>query len=307
MLYILQVICSKKSRRLKGLNLNIGLHLGEITTDGGEIYGDGVNIASRLEGLAEGGQILISESVYQNIKNNKAIESTYLGTKELKNIQEPLRIYSIDIPELPDEVVHSNEEGLEEKAEVNSIAVLPFTNMSSDPEQEYFADGLTEEILNSITQIKELKVVGRTSSFQFKGKNIDLRDVGEKLKVRTILEGSIRKQGTRIRVTAQLINVEDGYHIWSERFDRELNDIFEIQDQIAMSVVERLKKDLAFSDRKAIEKRYTNDPEVLNQYLLAKFYYNKRTPDGFDKALKILDDIIGNDSNYAPAYVTMVG
>ena len=147
--------------------------------------------------------------------------------------------------------------------------------------------------------------MGRTSSFQFKGKNIDLRDIGEKLKVSTILEGSIRKQGTRIRVTAQLINVEDGYHIWSERFDGELNDIFEIQDQIAMSVVERLEKDLGSSDRKAIKKRYTKDPEVLNQYLLAKFYYNKRTPDGFEKTLEILEDIVSKDPDYAPAYVTM--
>ena len=158
----------------------------------------------------------------------------------------------------------------------NSIAVLPFVNMSSDPEQEYFSDGMAEEILNSLSHLKDLKVAGRTSSFQFKGKNIDLREVGEKLGVKTVLEGSVRKQGNHIRITAQLIAVEDGFHLWSEKYDRNMDDIFAIQDEIALSITEQLKITLLEKDRKFITKITTQNAEAYELYLKGKFYLSRR-------------------------------
>ena len=186
-----------------------------------------------------------------------------------------------------------------------SVAVLPFVNMSNDPEQEYFSDGLTEEIINILAQVPNLKVVGRTSVFSLKGKSNDLREVGQKLGVSKILEGSVRKSGNLIRITVQLINANDGYHIWSQKFDRELNDIFKIQDEIALTVVNRLKVNLSQVDELNIKKRYTNNPDIVNRYLLAKFYFNKRTQENFDKALAILEKIIKEDVNFVPAYVTI--
>lgn len=186
-----------------------------------------------------------------------------------------------------------------------SVAVLPFVNMSNDPEQEYFSDGLTEEIINILAQVPNLKVVGRTSVFSLKGKINDLREVGQKLGVSKILEGSVRKSGNLIRITVQLINANDGYHIWSEKFDRELDDIFKIQDEIALTVVNRLKVNLTQVDELNIKKRYTNNPDIVNRYLLAKFYFNKRTQENFDKALEILEKIIKEDVNFVPAYVTI--
>ena len=175
-------------------------------------------------------------------------------------------------------VPHPSEENgkFREQKTIKTIAVLPFVNMSNDNEQEYFGDGIAEEIINSLTHLKDLKVAGRTSSFQFKGRNIDLREVGEKLKVRNVLEGSVRKQGNRLRITAQLISVEDGYHLWLERYDREIDDLFAIQDDIALSVTEKLKLTLLQKDRDLITKTHTLNTEAYELYLKARFYIARR-------------------------------
>jgi serine/threonine protein kinase/Tfp pilus assembly protein PilF len=187
-------------------------------------------------------------------------------------------------------------------AKHQSIVVLPFTNMSSDLENEFFADGITEEIINALAQIEDLRVVARTSAFSFKGKHVDLRTVGECLNVTTVLEGSVRKSGNRLRITAQLINVADGYHLWSERYDRELQDIFEVQDEIAKTIADRLKVTLGAGRQKPLVKAGTKNLEAYQLYLKGRFHWNKRTPDGFQKAIEHFQEAIEKDPAYALAY-----
>jgi eukaryotic-like serine/threonine-protein kinase len=183
-----------------------------------------------------------------------------------------------------------------------SIVVLPFTNMSSDPENDFLADGITEEIINALAQIEDLRVVARTSAFSFKGKHVDLRTVGECLNVTTILEGSVRKSGNRLRIMAQLINVADGYHLWSERYDRELQDIFEVQDEIAKTIADRLKVTLGAERQKPLVRAGTKNLEAYQLYLKGRFHWNKRTPDGLKKAIEYFQEAIEKDPTYALAY-----
>jgi serine/threonine-protein kinase len=183
-----------------------------------------------------------------------------------------------------------------------SIAVLPFVNMSNDEEQEYFSDGISEEIINILAQVPTLKVIGRTSSFAFKGKNIDLKVIGEQLKVSYLLEGSVRKAGNILRITAQLIKVEDGFHLYSEKFDRELKDIFDIQDEISEKILEAVKIKLFSSDKETVFKKYTDNVEAYQLYLKGKFYYNKYTREDFLKAIDHFNQAIAVDPNYAIAY-----
>jgi TolB-like protein/Tfp pilus assembly protein PilF len=186
----------------------------------------------------------------------------------------------------------------------DSIAVLPFANMSSDPEQEYFSDGISEEIINVLAQLPNLKVAGRTSSFTFKGKNEDLRTIGEKLGVKTVLEGSVRSSGNRIRITAQLIDVQNGFHLWSEKYDREMKDIFEIQDEISLAIVEELKIKLFEEERIQILKRETQNIKAYNYYLKGRFYWNNnRTKEGIEKTVKYFEQAIETDPDYALAYI----
>ncbi|HKX56548.1 MAG TPA: hypothetical protein VJN01_10610, partial [Xanthomonadales bacterium] len=188
-----------------------------------------------------------------------------------------------------------------DKTNAKSIAVLPFVNMSSDPEQEYFSDGISEEILNALAKVKDLKVAGRTSSFAFKGENQDLRQVGETLGVEHILEGSVRKSGTKVRITAQLIQVDDGFHLWSESYDRELDDVFVIQDEIAQAILEQLKAHLLTSEQTAIVAART-DTEAYDLYLLAKQRMYERSKPTLEAAAEFLDKAIAIDPEYAPAY-----
>ena len=187
-------------------------------------------------------------------------------------------------------------------AEHRSIAVLPFTNMSSDPENEFFADGITEEIINALAQIEDVRVVARTSAFFFKGKQVDLRTVGESLKVTTVLEGSVRKSGNRLRIMAQLVSVSDGYHLWSERYDRELKDIFELQDEIARAIASRLKVTLGANRQGPLVRVATKNLEAYQLYLKGRFHWNKRTPDGMGKAIEYFQQAIAKDPAYALAY-----
>jgi serine/threonine-protein kinase len=184
----------------------------------------------------------------------------------------------------------------------NSIAVLPFANMSADPENEYFCDGLAEELLNALAKIDELKVAARTSAFSFKGRNQNVSEIASTLKVNTVLEGSVRMSGNRIRITAQLINAADGYHLWSERYDREMKDIFDVQDEITVAVVEALKVKLLGEEQGALLKRHTKDPHAHGFYLQGLFYYNRFTPDGFQKAIESFHRAISIDPHYALAY-----
>ena len=188
------------------------------------------------------------------------------------------------------------------KAKHQSIVVLPFANLSSDPENEFLADGITEEIINALAQIEDLRVAARTSAFSFKGKQTDLRTVGERLNVTTVLEGSVRKSGNRLRIMAQLINVADGYHLWSERYDRELQDIFEVQDEIAKTIADRLKVTLGAGRQKPLVKARTKSLEAYQLYLKGRFHWNQRTPEGLRKAIECFREAIEKDPTYALAY-----
>ena len=191
---------------------------------------------------------------------------------------------------------------LEEKT-LPSIAVLPFVNMSADPEQEYFCDGMAEELISALTKIENLHVPARTSAFAFKGEKIDVREIGKKLNVATVLEGSVRKEGNRLRITAQLINVADGYHLWSERFNRELVDIFAIQDEISMEIVDKLKVRLLRGEKEKLVKRYTDNLEAYSLYLKGRYYWNSLTPEGWEKSFECYQKAIEIDPTYALAYV----
>ena len=175
----------------------------------------------------------------------------------------------------------------------NSIAVLPFTNMSSDPEQEFFSDGISEEIINMLAQVPGLKVAGRTSSFSFRGKNMDMREIGEKLNVNHILEGSVRKSGSKIRITAQLVKVSDGYHLYSEKFDRELEDIFDIQDEIALAILNAIKMKLFDAEKRNVLKRYTDNTEAYQLYLQGRFHLNQFSgAEAIEKGIKYYEEAI---------------
>ena len=277
--------------------VKIGLHVGDIITNDGHVFGDGVNVASRVESLGVAGSVLLSDKVNSELKNQPQIKTVSMGTYQFKNVERLVEVFALDhdglvIP-VPDSLKGKTEEKGKEKdapsirpyVPKKSIAVLPFVNMSNDPEQEYFSDGMAEEILNALSHLNDLKVAGRTSSFQFKGKNIDLREVGEKLGVNTVLEGSVRKQNNRLRVTAQLINVEDGFHLWSERYDRDMDDIFAIQDEVALAITEKLKITLLDGERAIITTSHTEDKEAYDFYLKGRFYWNRRGT-GLKKALE---------------------
>ena len=255
-----------------GIPLRIGIHEGEIIVEGVDVFGDGVNVASRLQEYTGKGCISISGAVFRDIKNKPGIIAEFIEETLLKNVDEPVKIYQVYSKN--DEIIKPSQKGSAQKTEA-SIAVLPFMNMSNDPEQEYFCDGISEEIINALTHIESLKVIARTSSFSFKGKNEDMREIGKKLNVETLLEGSVRKAGNRVRITAQLIKAKDGTHFWSERYDRELNDIFAIQDEISQAIVEKLKVQLIDRDKKVLFKGQTENLEAYDNYLKGRYYWNK--------------------------------
>ena len=211
------------------IEFRIGINVGDIIIDEGDIYGDGVNIAARVETLASPGAICLSDSAYQQIKGKLGIEVKDMGEQQLKNIAQPVRVYAVQLDGAPERPALA----LPDKP---SIAVLPFQNMSGDPEQEYFADGVTEDIITELSRFSQLFVIARNSSFVYKNKPIDLRQVGHELGVRYVLEGSIRRSGDRVRITAQLIDAGTGVHRWAERYDRELKDVFVIQEELARTI-----------------------------------------------------------------------
>lgn len=290
-----------------GLQLRIGIHLGEVVFENSDVFGDGVNIASRLQSVAPVGGIYISQAVNENISNKKGIITKYIREENLKHVKEPVHIYEVTIAEGGMDLyanTRQEEKPATGKIHDKSIAVLPFVNMSNDPEQEYFSDGMAEEVLNTLSNLKELKVVGRTSSFQFKGKNTDIRQVGEILKVATVLEGSVRRQGNKLRITAQLINVADGFHLWSERYDMEMTDVFAIQDDISAKIAEKLKVTFFGQGQLKSDKAPTLNMEAYELVLQGRFHVEKFI-EGFEKALVCFNRALELDPNYAEAYAEM--
>jgi TolB-like protein/Tfp pilus assembly protein PilF len=283
------------------VDLRIGIHSGEISIEEETIYGDGVNLASRIESLAVPGSILISEKVFDEIRNQENLAAREIGFFELKNIERPVRVFAIAGHGL----VVPTRDALKGKTRppVNRLAVLPFVNMSSDPDNEYFSDGITEELLNALTRVDGLQVTSRTSVFAFKDKKTDVREIGVQLNVDRILEGSVRKAGNRVRITAQLINAVDGYHIWSETYDRNLTDIFEVQDEISGVIVNKLRENLsAGAQEENLVRAPTRNIEAYTLFLKGLHFHNKITPADARKAIGCFEQAIALEPGYAQAY-----
>ena len=281
--------------------LRIGIHSGDVVYDDEGVYGDGVNIASRIENIAVSGSVLISQKINDELINHSEVSTTFLGTYELKNVRNPVSLYAVR----SEGIIVPTAQQINGKISITdySIAVLPFVNMSTDPDNEYFSDGMTEEILNTLAKVDGLMVTSRTSSFAFKGKNADIREIGKQLGVKTVLEGSVRKAGNKVRVTAQLINTENGYHKWSETYDKSLEDIFLVQDEIASSIKDNLTKSFIIS--KPIEqtvKAPTENIDAYNFYLKGLFFWNKWTPDSVQKAINIYQQAIQLEPAFALPY-----
>src|SRR5215203_4476442 len=281
--------------------LRIGIHTGDVVMEDESIFGDGVNLASRIESMAVPGGIFISEKVYDEIKNHENIKTRDLGYVELKNVKLPVHLFAIANEGI---VVPSRDELKgKTKQPTNRLAVLPFVNMSADPENEYFSDGITEELLNALTKVEGLQVTSRTSAFAYKGKHDDVRDIGIKLNVDKILEGSVRKSGNRVRITAQLINAADGYHLWSENYDRNLTDIFEVQDEISGIIANKLRENLTIKEQAApLVKVPTKSMAAYTCYLKGLHFRNKLTPADERKAIECCEKAIDIEPNYAEAY-----
>jgi len=293
-------------RREPQIPLRIGMHTGDIVYDDEGIYGDGVNIASRIEGMALPGSVLISGKLADEIKNQPMFQSRSLGFFSLKNVKYDVEIFAVTSHGLivPDvgELKNKPDDNLK------TIAVLPFVNMSSDPENEYFSDGITEELLNALSKVDGLLVTARTSAFMFKGLNQDVREIGKKLGVKRILEGSVRKVGDKVRITAQLVNTADGYHLWSETYDRQLKDIFEIQDEISLKIAQKLREKLCVDEEKdKLVVPSTHNLEAYNLYLKAIYHHNKWTLTDSRNAITHLEKALELDPGFALAYAAISG
>lgn len=282
------------------VSLRIGLHSGDVAYDAEGVYGDCVNVASRIEALSVPGAVLISDKIFDEIKNQPDIQTISLGRFNLKNVKRQVDVYAIANTGLI--VPTSVQTGIKAGSE-KSIAVLPFVNMSADPENEYFSDGISEEILTALTHVEGLSVTARSSSFSFKGKNEDVRQIGSRLGVASILSGSVRKAGKRIRITAQLINTADGYHVWSESYDSNLEDIFEVQDEISQKILKKLKENFSPEEKKEhIVKPPTASTEAYNLHLKGRFYWNKSNPEDIKKAITYFESAITIDPQFALPY-----
>jgi len=276
----------------------IGIHIGDVLIEGDDILGDGVNIAARLEGIADPGGICVSEDAYRQVRGKVEVEFADRGEQTLKNIARPLRVYCVgssSAARQPTSLVAALT--LPDKP---SIAVLPFANMSGDPEQEYFADGMVEEIITALSRIRWLFVIARNSSFTYKGQSIDVKQVGRELGVRYVLEGSVRKAGGRVRITAQLIEATTGAHLWADRFDGPLADVFDLQDKVAVSVAGVIEPTLQAAETARSAARPTADLTAYDLYLRA-YAMALSSATQIHEELRLLEQAIYRDPRYGPA------
>ena len=282
----------------------VGLHIGDVVYDDDGIYGDGVNLASRIESLSVSGGILLSDKLNDELKSHPEINTLSLGKFKLRNVIRDVEIFAVTSTGLR---IPSGED-LDGKTSSSkkTIAVLPFVNMSADPENEYFSDGITEEILNALVKVEELQVTARTSSFMFKGKNDDIREIGKKLGVQNVLEGSVRKFGNKVRITSQLINTADGYHIWSESYSRNLEDIFEIQDEISNKIANTLREKLTSEEKRDhLIIAPTQNIDAYNFYLKGLHHLWKWTPEGSQKGIEYFAEAVNLEPNFVLPYSSL--
>jgi adenylate cyclase len=278
--------------------LRIGVHLGDVIHTQNDVYGDAVNIASRIEPLATPGGACISEQVYDHVKNKSDFQLLSIGKKELKNVGEQIEVFRVVFPW---ERLDSVGAALDKKR----IAVLPFTNMSSDPEEGYFADGMTEELITSLSGVRQLTVIARTSVMGYKGTTKKVKEIGKELEVGTMLEGSVRKAGNRVRITAQLIDTATEGHIWAQNYDRQLEDVFAIQSEIAEKVAGELEIRLVEDEKRVIERRPTGNTEAYTLFLRGRELIRERTEASLRQALGILERAIILDPTFAKAHASV--
>ena len=288
----------------KRIELRIGIHVGDIIIEENDIFGDGVNIAVRLEGIAEPGGISISDDARRQIRGKVDITFEDLGSQSLKNIAEPMRVWRVPngraVPAVPNRLPVDETLALPNKP---SIAVLPFTNLSSDPEQEYFADGMVDDIITALSHFKALFVIARNSSFTYKGRAVDVKQVGRELGVRYVLEGSVRKAANRVRITGQLVDTATGAHLWADRFDGGLGDVFDLQDQVTESVVGAIAPAVEKAEIERAKRKPTESLDAYALYLrgLAKIYqFGNRQAN--EEALRLFNSAIELDPDFASAY-----
>src|SRR5713226_255630 len=291
------------------MEFRIGINLGDVIVEGERIYGDGVNLAARLEGLAEAGGICISGIVYDQVEtklNSLNLGYEYLGAQTVKNIAKPVPVYRVQM-----EPGQSSSSASREKTptlalpDKPSIAVLPFANMSGDPEQEYFSDGITEDLITDLSKLSGLFVISRNSVFLYKGKAVKPEQVSRELGVRYLLEGSVRKAGSRVRITAQLIDATSGYHLWAERYDRELQDIFALQDEVTQKIVAALEVKLTEGEQGRLGRPLTNNIEAYDYYLRGLDCHTYATEEANARARQMFAKAVELDPQFAAAYACL--
>ena len=258
----------------KRISFRIGIHVGDVMVRGGDLFGDGVNIAARLQALTQPGSVCVSSTTYEQIKKVLPLSFTDLGPQQVKNIEEPIRAYVVGkLVDAPNAIAFASASRSLPLPDKPSIAVLPFQNMSGDPEQEYFADGIAEDVLTTLSKIQELMVIARNSSFVFKGQTRDIREIGRILGVRYVLEGSVRKAGYRVRLAAQLIDSLNGSHVWADRFEGDLDDVFELQDRITQDIVAALEVSLTLGEEARVWRKRSGSPLVYEHFLKGRTLY----------------------------------
>jgi TolB-like protein len=282
------------------IELRIGINLGDVIVEGDDLYGDGVNIAARIEALVDPGGVFVSNTVHDHVRDRLPLVFEDLGEQQVKNIARPVRVYRVRDPAAA-KSPSAPASPLLPLPEKPSIAVLPFANMSGDPEQEYFADGMVEEIITALSRIRWLFVIARNSTFTYKGQAIDVKQVGRELGVRYVLEGSVRKGGNRVRITGQLIDAETGTHLWADRFDGLIEDVFELQDKVAISVAGVIEPALQAAEMRRSAARSTTDLGAYDLYRRALATIFPITKDRIFEALGLLEQAIAIDRHYGPA------
>jgi TolB-like protein len=283
----------------RSIEFRVGIHLGDVVVEGDDLLGDGVNVAARLEGLAEPGGVCISEDAYRQARDK--VDATFidLGEQRLKNIARPLRVYRV---EMGGERQRSHARPSLALPDKPSIAVLPFQNMSGDPDQEYFADGMVEEIITALSQMRWLFVIARNSSFTYKGRAVDVKQVGRELGVRYVLEGSVRKAASRLRITGQLIEAATGVHLWAGRFDGGLEDVFDLQDRVTASVVGAIAPKLEQAEIERAKRKPTENLDAYDFFLRGMASFYRADEDAVSEALRLFYKAIEIDPEFASAY-----
>ncbi len=287
------------TRQLNEFELRIGIHLGEVVFDNGDVFGDGVNIASRIQSLANPGAIFISESVQQNVSNKKGFETRYIKQEFLKNVKEPVKIFEVMAAGQSYPAITKD---LPQKPPGKCIVVLPFLNLSNDPSQEYFSDGLTEELISHLSRLKDMRVISRTTSMKYKGTKKDIKTIGMETGASYIMEGSVRIQGINLRITAQFVDANRDIHLWAESYNGTMEDIFDIQEKVSAKIVSELRLQLTKDEKEYLQKRYTENTEAYQLYLQGRYFWNKRNEEGLNTAIRYFEKAIETDPEYALAW-----